>query len=304
MNDKIDKMKNPGNQYKDDRFWSLTIDKAGNGHATIRFLPAPQGEDMPFVQTWSHSFQGPGGYYIENCLSTVNQTDPVNEMNQQLWKEGKEDTVRQRKRKLHYYANILVVDDPANPENNGKVFLFKFGKQIMDVINDALFPEDEEDEAINVFDFWEGANFKLRSKMVNGFINYTSSKFLKQKELFDGDESKLEAVWSGQHSLQAFTDPNNSDQFKTYDELKSKLIRVLGDEAVRFFGGSVPSESVAPSVGKTSEAQQLLQEDDEDEVDVTSLDSYEDDVSSDDEDDLPFDLDDDDDLDSFQSLAD
>jgi hypothetical protein len=211
----------------DDRLWKLDVDKSGNGYAVIRFLPAPDGEDLPFVKVYSHAFQGPGGWYIENSLTTLGQKDPVSEHNTLLWNNGTDagkEQARKQKRKLTYISNIYVVKDPANPENEGKVFLFKYGKKIFDKLTAAMQPEFEDEEAIDPFDFWKGANFKLKAKNVAGYRNYDSSEFANPSPLLD-DDDELEAVWKRQYSLSEFLAP---DQFKTYEELKRRLDSVLG----------------------------------------------------------------------------
>ena len=223
----VEKMNNNGGQ-GDDRLWKLEVDKSGNGYAVIRFLPAPDGEDLPFVKLYSHAFQGPGGWYIENSLTTLGQKDPVSEHNSELWNNGTDagkDTARKQKRKLTYISNIYVVKDPANPENEGKVFLYKYGKKIFDKLTAAMQPEFEDEEAIDPFDFWQGANFKLKAKNVAGYRNYDSSEFASTSALLDDDEA-LEAVWKKQHSLAELV---AADQFKSYDELKTRLNSVLGN---------------------------------------------------------------------------
>ena len=211
----------------DERFWKPELDKSGNGYAVIRFLPAPDGEDLPWAKVYSHAFQGPGGWYIENSLTTVNKKDPVGEVNRKLWNSGidsDKDIARKQKRKLSYYTNIYVVRDPAHPENEGKVFLYKFGKKIYDKITAAMQPEFEDETPINPFDLWEGANFKLKICKVAGFWNYDKSEFDSVSAL-DSDDAKLEAIWKEENSLTAFT---NEDQFKTYEELQTRLNEVLG----------------------------------------------------------------------------
>ncbi len=211
----------------DERFWKPTVDKAGNGFAVIRFLPAGDGEDMPFVKMYSHAFQGPGGWYIENSLTTIGGKDPLGEYNRELWNSGDEslkEQVRKQKRKLQYYSNIYVVKDPSNPDNEGKVFLFKYGKKIHDKILAAMQPEFQDEEKVNVFDFWEGANFKLKIKKVAGYWNYDSSEFDNVSAL-SADDDVLEATWKQEHSLEAFT---HKDQFKSYADLEKRLNMVLG----------------------------------------------------------------------------
>ena len=216
--------------YGDDRFWKPEIDKSGNGYAVIRFLPAAQGEDLPWNKYWDHGFKGPTGqWYIENSLTSIGQPDPVSEMNSELWNSGIEankDIVRLRKRRLHYVSNIMVVEDPANPANNGKVFLFKYGKKIFDKLMDVMQPQFADEDPVNPFDFWEGANFKLKIRNVEGYRNYDKSEFASPSALLDGDDEKLEGVYNTLYSLKDFTDPKN---YKTYAELKAKLMRVLGE---------------------------------------------------------------------------
>jgi hypothetical protein len=222
----VEKMNNAGSS-GDDRLWKLEVDKGGNGYAVIRFLPAPDGEDLPFVKLYSHAFQGPGGWYIENSLTTLGQKDPVSEYNTMLWNNGTDagkDAARKQKRKLTYIANIYVVKDPANPSNEGKVMLYKFGKKIFDKITAAMQPEFEDEEAIDPFDFWQGANFKLKAKNVAGYRNYDSSEFARQDSLLEDDDA-MEAIWKKEYSLEEFT---NADQFKSYDDLKKRLDYVLG----------------------------------------------------------------------------
>ena len=215
------------NKYQDDRLWKPELDKSGNGYAVIRFLPAVEGEDMPWQRVWHHAFQGPGGqWYIENSLTTLNKKDPVSEENTRLWNTGIEadkEIARKRKRKLQYYSNIFVVSDPKHPENEGKVFLFKFGKKIFDKITEAMNPAFEDEKAVNPFDFWEGANFKLKIRKVDGFWNYDKSEFDSPSAIKDNDEA-IEELWNKQYPLKPFLAPDN---FKSYDELKAKLDKVL-----------------------------------------------------------------------------
>ncbi len=236
----VEKMNNNGGQ-GDDRLWKLEVDKGGNGYAVIRFLPAPDGEDLPFVKLYSHAFQGPGGWYIENSLTTLGQKDPVSEFNSQLWNNGTDagkDTARKQKRKLTYISNIYVVKDPANPENEGKTFLYKYGKKIFDKLTAAMQPEFEDEEAIDPFDFWQGANFKLKAKNVAGYRNYDSSEFAATSALLDDDDA-MEAVWKKEHSLAELV---AADQFKSYDELKTRLGYVLGNKPVRNDAETVEQE--------------------------------------------------------------
>ena len=243
--------------YKDDRFWRPELDKSGNGFAVIRFLPASEGEDLPWAKVFNHGFKGPGGWYIENSLTTLGQKDPVSDMNSRLWNSGVEsdkDIARDRKRRLSYISNILVVSDPANPQNEGKVFLFKFGKKIFDKIQEAMNPEFQDEEKVNPFDYWGGANFKLKVRKVSGYVNYDKSEFESVTPLFGGDDEKLERLWKNQFKLGEFTDPSN---FKTYDELKARLDEVLlGDErgtatAENDSVDSTPATTPAPSITET-----------------------------------------------------
>jgi hypothetical protein len=224
----VEKM-NTNSGSSDERIWKLDVDKSGNGFAVIRFLPAPNGEDLPFVKLYSHAFQGSGGWYIENSLTTLGQKDPVSELNTELWNNGTDagkEIARKQKRKLTYVSNVYVVKDPANPENEGKVFLYKYGKKIFDKIMEAMQPEYEDDTPIEAFDFWKGANFKLKAKNVAGYRNYDSSEFAAVGPLLNDDDA-LEAVWKKQYSLAELV---AADQFKTYDELKKRLEYVLGSK--------------------------------------------------------------------------
>ena len=230
----VEKMNNNGSTSGDERVWKLECDKSGNGYAVIRFLPAPDGEDLPFVKLYSHAFQGPGGWYIENSLTTLGQKDPVSEYNTLLWNNGTDagkETARKQKRKLTYVSNIYVVKDPANPQNEGKVMLYKYGKKIFDKLTAAMQPEFEDEEAIDPFDFWQGANFKLKAKNVAGYRNYDSSEFAAQSALLDDDDA-MEGIWKKQFSLEEFVAP---DQFKSYDELKTRLDYVLGNKGTTRF---------------------------------------------------------------------
>ena len=221
---------------KDDtRFWQPEVDKAGNGMAIIRFLPAPaaDGDDaLPWVRVFNHGFQGPGGWYIENSLTTLNQKDPVSEYNSILWNSGIEankEIARKQKRRLTYISNILVVSDPKNPENEGQIKLYKYGKKIFEKVSEVMNPQFEDETPLNPFDFWEGANFKVKIRQVEGYRNYDKSEFDKPSALLDGDDAKLEELWKKEHSLKEFTDPK---QFKSYDMLKAKLDKVLGLDGV------------------------------------------------------------------------
>jgi hypothetical protein len=229
----VEKISSGKSGSSDDRFWKPETDQAGNGSAIIRFLPAPKGEDLPWISVWHHSFKGPTGkWYWENSLSTIGLDDPVGALNSQLWNTGLEsdkEIARKQKRKLNYFANILVISDPKHPENNGQVKLFRFGKKLFDKIKDAMDPEFEDETPINPFDFWEGANFKLKIREVDGWPSYDKSEFAAPSEIADSDE-EIEEIWNKQESLTAFHDPSN---FKSYEELKRKLDFVLGGAQVK-----------------------------------------------------------------------
>lgn len=252
----------------DDRFWTPTLDKEGNGSAIIRFLPAPDGENVPFIRMWDHGFQGPGGWYIEKSLTTIGQDDPVAEYNSSLWATGNEEdkeTARKQKRRLSFISNIYVVKDPGNPANEGKVFLYKYGKKIFDKLNDLMNPEFEDEKAVNPFDLWEGANFRLRIRKVEGYRNYDKSEFDDPSQLAPTDE-ELESIWKSEYKLQPFLDPK---EFKSYADLKARLTRVLGTAPA---GGSKQRDTEeefstsAPSF-KTREAPALPgSDDDEDDI--------------------------------------
>ena len=218
--------------YDDERIWKPTVDKAGNGYAVLRFLPAKEGEDLPWVRYWDHGFKGPTGqWYIENSLTSIGQPDPVGELNSRLWNSGIEadkEKARTQKRRLHYVVNALVVQDPSAPHNEGRVVLYKFGKKIFDKIMDVMQPQFADEKPINPFDFWEGADFKLKIRQVEGYRNYDKSEFASPSALHESDEARLEGVYNQLHSLSEFTDPKN---YKSYDELKAKLSRVLGEDA-------------------------------------------------------------------------
>ena len=219
--------------YDDERIWKPTVDKAGNGYAVLRFLPAAEGQDLPWARYWDHAFKGPTGlWYIENSLTSIGQADPVGEMNSRLWNTGidsDKDKARSQKRRLHYVTNVLVVQDPSNPANEGKVFLYKFGKKIFDKIMDVMQPQFADEQPINPFDFWEGADFKLKIRNVEGYRNYDKSEFSSQSALYDGDDNRLESLYSQLYNLNEFVDPKN---YKSYDELKQKLERVLGEASM------------------------------------------------------------------------
>jgi hypothetical protein len=260
---------------KDDtRFWQPEVDKAGNGMAVIRFLPAPaaDGDDaLPWVRVFSHGFQGPGGWFIDNCLTTLNEKCPVCEHNNTLWNSGIEankDIARKQKRKLSYIANILVISDPSNPSNEGQIRLFKFGKKIFDKITEAMNPEFADETPVNPFDLWEGANFKLKIRNVEGYRNYDKSEFADKSALFEGDDAKLEDLWKKEYGLKEFAEKK---QFKSYEQLKGRLDKVLGIE-----GTPAPKTKAADSAS-------VMKEDDDVPFDTSSAE--------------------DDDLDYFKSLA-
>ena len=245
----LDKLNKGGAEsYKDDRFWKPELDQASNGFAVIRFLPVVDGEDVPWARVFSHGFQGKGGWFIENCPTTLGKKCPVCEANNELWNSGVEDdktVARDRKRKLSYVANVYVVSDPKHPENEGKIFLFKFGKKIFDKIMEKIQPEFPDDQPVNVFDFWQGANFKLKIRKVAGYINYDKSEFEEPSALMGGDDAKLESLWKKQHALKEFT---NAENFKSYDELKSKMDSVLR-------GGSEGKAKTAEEMEEIEEAE-------------------------------------------------
>ena len=258
---------------KDDRFWQPTVGKDGNGYAVIRFLPAPQGEEMPYVQVWNHGFQGPGGWYIENSLTTLGKKDPVSEFNTRLWNRGDEagkDQARKQKRRLTYISNIYVVDDPANPDNNGKVFLYRYGKKIFDKIKEAMNPEFKDETAVNPFDLWEGAPLKLKIRKVEGYRNYDKSEFGAAAPL-SSDESQMETVWGGEYALGEFVDPK---LFKSYDDLKEKLDRVLNQEGVSTSAESLTEDSFsepAVEVASTPKEKVAVSSGDEEEFDFDAF---------------------------------
>ena len=226
----VEKVNNTSGRGADERLWKPELDKTGNGYAVIRFLPAPENEELPWVKLYTHAFQGTGGWYIENSLTTIGQKDPVSEHNRELWNSGSDkdkETVRKQKRKLSFYSNIYVVKDPVNPQNEGKVFLFKYGKKIFDKIMAAMQPEFEDETPINPFDFWQGANFKLKIRKVDGYWNYDKSEFESPGALLSDDDA-LEALWKKEYSLEEIISPS---QFKTYEQLEVRLKGVLGQKS-------------------------------------------------------------------------
>ena len=252
------------NKYQDDRLWKPELDKTGNGYAVLRFLPASNGEEMPWQRVWTHAFQDKGGWFIENSLTTLNQKDPVSEENTRLWNTGidsDKDIARKRKRKLSYYANIFVVSDPKHPENEGQVKLYKFGKKIFDKITEAMQPAFEDEQAINPFDFWKGANFKLKIRKVDGYWNYDKSEFEGVTPLKESDDD-IKAIWEKQYPLKPFVDPSN---FKTYDELKEKLNRVITGTQSTTTVDEVdlpPQTTTAVEMPKVSESAPVSDDDD------------------------------------------
>lgn len=240
--------------YKDDRFWRPELDKTGSGYAVIRFLPAVEGEDIPWAKIYSHAFRGKGGWFIENCPTTKNEKCPICEMNNELWNSGIEsdkNIARDRKRKLNYISNILVISDPANPQNEGKVFLFKYGKKIFDKIQEAMKPDFQDENPLNPFDFWAGANFRMKIRNVAGYVNYDKSEFDSPSALMDGDDKKLEVLWKKQYPLNEFTDASN---FKAYEDLKKRAQTVLGSN-IRDTGSeesTVEDDMDEPVVQKSS----------------------------------------------------
>ena len=258
--------------YADDRMWKPTVDQAGNGYAILRFLPAREGAELPWARYWDHGFKGPTGqWYIEKSLTSIGQNDPVGELNSRLWNTGIEEdkeTARRQKRRLHYVSNIFVVSDPGNPENEGKVFMYQFGKKIHDKIMDQMQPEFADEKPVNPFDMWEGANFKLKIRNVEGYRNYDKSEFAKQTQLLDGDDAKLESVYDQMYDLSEFTDPAN---YKTYDELKTKLSSILGEVAgmgaatmAQTAQMNEPVEAPAPQRIEPVTAENIKVEDDDD----------------------------------------
>lgn len=271
LREMAEKLNDKGGNKDDERFWKPTVDENGNGSAVIRFLPAPPNEDIPYVRIWTHGFQGPSGmWYIENSLTTIGKDDPVSKSNGKLWKTGLESDkviARQRKRKLNFISNILVVRDPAHPENDGKVFLFKYGKRIFDKINDKMNPSFEDEEAVNPFDPWEGSNFRLRVRRLDGYPNYDKSEFDSKTSI--GDDKQIEAIWKQQYSLQAFLAPEN---FKSYEELEARLNQVLeiagpATSNKSMIEDDVPFERPTKTVQKTAESKhQPAMEDEDDEL--------------------------------------
>ena len=263
----------------DERYWKTTVDKADNGSAIIRFLPAPTNEDVPFVRYWDHGFKGDGGWYIEKSLTSIGKDDPLSEYNSKLWNSGIEsdkEVARKQKRRLHYVSNIFVIKDPGNPDNEGKVFLYEYGKKIFDKINDMMHPQFEDEDAVNPFDFWEGANFRLRIRNVEGYRNYDKSDFDSVSPLNE-DDSVMENIWKTQYPLAEILDESN---FKSYEELSQRLAKVLGtvqptttaedvviDDSPVWTPPSAPQESVADSAPVVEVAAASAFDDDDDSLD-------------------------------------
>ena len=246
--------------YEDERIWKCERDKTGNGYAVVRFLPAPTNEDVPWVRLWSHGFKGPGGWYIENSLTTPRSDapsgtdDPVSKANTTLWNSGIEsdkNIARDRKRKLSYYSNILVLEDSTNAQNEGKVFLFRYGKKIFEKIESVMNPEFKDEEPMNPFDFWSGANFKLKIRQVEGYANYDKSEFASPSPLFDGDDAKLEDVWKQQHSLQGLLAPEN---FKSYQELEARFNTVTASGTGSDYNETIEESSAEPVANDATES--------------------------------------------------
>jgi hypothetical protein len=254
----VDKISQPagGERKEDDRLWQPTVDKAGNGYAVIRFLPPPKGEELPWVRIWNHGFQGPTGkWYIENSLTTLGKPDPVSELNNELWNSGSEankEIARKQKRRLAYVCNVLIVSDPSNPANEGKVKIYKFGKKIFDKIKDVMQPQFQDEEPMNPFDFWKGADFKIKIRQVEGYRNYDKSEFDKPRAVSE-DDADIEAIWSQEHSLSDFLDARH---FKNYDELKKKLEQVLnatGASTARAESVDLDKPRAAPAASQSAE---------------------------------------------------
>ena len=235
LNAELSKVSSGKGNFKDpdeDKYWKPTRDAAGNAFAIVRFLPAPPDEDLPFVVLYDHGFKGPNGqWYIENSRTTIGEPDPVSEYNSELWNVSADDNsptrkqARDQKRRKHYIAGIQVIKDSGNPDNNGKVFLYKFGAKIYGKLNDLMNPQFEDEKPVNPFDFWGGANFRVKVTGQGRDTSYDKSEFDAPSEHLDGDDEALEALYKTQYSLKEVIAP---EKFKTYDQLKTKLYRVLG----------------------------------------------------------------------------
>jgi hypothetical protein len=247
---------NTKDNYKDDRFWKPGLDASKNGYAVIRFLPPVEGEDLPFVKLYSHAFQGKGGWFIENCRTTLGEKCPICEANTELWNSGLEedkDIARKRKRKLNYISNVLVISDPANSENEGNVFLFKYGTKIFEKIQALMSPEFKDEVPVDPFNFWNGADFKLKIRNVGGYVNYDRSEFAAPAPLMGGDDKKLELLWKKQYALKEFINPSS---FKSYEELKERFKKTVGDDIREQF-----DEATVRTVEDDSTVEQVPSED-------------------------------------------
>jgi len=278
LNAELTKIDGPKNQ-EDERFWRPAVDKAGNGYAIVRFLAAPGEEDVPFVRIWDHGFKGPGGWYIEKSLTTLGQQDPCSEYNQKLWATG--DPADKKfvqgvqgtpgsKRRLYYVSNVYVIKDSANPENEGKVFLFQYGKKIWDKLNGAMHPEFEDEKPMNPFDLWDGANFKIKIRKVDGYRNYDSSEFETPSPLFESDD-EIEKVWKSEFPLAAFTDPK---EFKSYEQLKARLDKAMGTSTRTDDGDDeefVPTKAPREAKSKKATAEKTIVPDDDEDEDSTKF---------------------------------
>ena len=257
LSERLEKM-NAKEGFKDERIWKPGIDKAGNGYAVIRFLPEVEGEDSPFVSLYSHAFKGKGGWFYENCPTTLGEKCPVCAANTELWNSGIEDDkniARQRKRKLTYISNILVIEDPANPENKGKVFLYQYGTKIFQKIQGLAHPEFQDEVAVDPFNFWTGADFKIKIRNVGGYVNYDRSEFATPAPLFGGDDKKLEELWKKQYPLKPFVDKS---QFKSFDELNARFKKSVGDDIRAQF---TESKSIEDDVEESSVVENVEEKD-------------------------------------------
>ncbi len=259
----VEKLTQKNSRQDDDRLWYPDVDKMGNGYAIIRFLPASTGEDVPWVRMWNHGFQGPGGWYIENSLTTIGKQDPASELNSKLWNSGSDkdkEIARKQKRKLTYYSNALIIKDTAKPENEGRVVIYRYGKKIFDKINALMNPEFQDENPVNPFDPWTGCNFKLKIRTVEGYRNYDKSEFDKPSPVAETDE-EIEKIWKSQYLLAPFV---AADQFKSYDDLKARLNLVLGNSDrtpphptetdTAPWDSEAPARPAAAPAGKTAKA--------------------------------------------------
>ena len=245
--------------YGDDRQWKATVDKAGNGYAVLRFLPAPEGNETPWARFWDHGFKGPTGQWmIERSLTSIGQPCPISEANSALWNSGNEDDkniARDRKRRLHYVSNVLIVSDPSNPSNEGKVMLYTFGKKIHDKIMDVMQPQFQDEAPLNPYDMWEGADFKLKIRNVEGYRDYGKSEFGSQSALLDGDDEKLEELYAKTYDLSEYTDPS---EYKTYEELSARLALVLGETRPVTAAHAVALDTQSPAPAPASAPQPAI----------------------------------------------